>query len=860
MKTMQWLRQALRPTRQPGDPKVFRASTVPELCTGTAVPGRCPDTAVSGSLALALLILLVPLLLLHPGLGTGMSPYGGDILTLNYPLLTLIKQQLAHGMLPLWNTWAGGGYPLVPFSGLLAYPLLWPLHWLDVQDTMTLLDIAHLALAGIGVYLLAGITGASRAGRSVGALAFMLSGFVIGHLYAGHLFELGVVAWMPWVFLAAHRLIERPSFRAALLLGLAGGLQILANGFGFLIFTVYPVAALLLIGLAVALVHHERLRALRLALLAALSGAVAVGLAGVVVLPFLQSLGWSVRGGTLDFALASKISLLPAALLMAFSPDAVGTGPQDTYWLDQFSHGFGYWHEFALYVGLLPLLAAVAACLYCRRVPYVRTYAWLALLGLLLALGKYTPLYGLAFHLPGMSLVRVPARWLLATTLGVSVLAAPGVDWLLAQRDLRALWLALRAPLLAGALLIAVLVAGLEVEYLQAGHGGLQPELRTTVLPAGGRLLLFSGILALLLACHARQLLRPSVTAALLVLFVLLDLWTADSGLISFVDPAAYYQPNAALSALLKPSATTYRVLTVNDRPVPYRQGMVSQDLYDAEDYAPVTPLPYFTLLHAANPGSGNGDARDLTSCYDQRFATLMGISVVTLNSPSSTSNRCPQAQGTPQLVLQTSLSVKRWTVQQGLSWNPAWIQSTTYVYRNTAALPRAFLLPAGAAIPVASATTQLQTVLQPTFDAAHHLVYDPGASPVPLGLGALQDAWARLLRPAARALPPDLAPGQARVLSDTGNSVQVALDAAAPSYLVLDDTYYPGWAVWLDGKPAPVHRADYALRAVQVPAGKHLLTFVYAPLSYLVGLIASIGTAVFVVAALAWSFTRKLS
>jgi Bacterial membrane protein YfhO len=809
-----------------------------------------------------LLLLILPALLFHQGLGTGTPPFGGDIVSLNYPLLVFLKRQLAHGLLPLWNNVAGGGYPLVPFSGLVAYPPLWPLHWMDARDAITVLDMAHLAIAGIGAYMLAGVTGASRIGRLVGALAFMLSGFMVGHLYAGHLLEMGVIAWMPWVYFAAHRLLERPDARAALWLGLFAGLQLLANGLGFLVFTIYPVGVLLIIG-TIARFRVDARAVRRLLASIAVSGAVALGLAAVIVLPFAQSLGWSIRAGGLDFSGASKISLLPAALLMAFSPDAVGTGPDNTYWLDQFSLHYGYWHEFALYVGLLPLLAVAATCLYCRSAPHARFYAYLAAFGLVLAFGKYTPIYGLFFHLPGLSLVRVPARWLLVCMLGVAVLAGPGVDWLLARRSgARDLWRALRVPLIGAAALIAVLVAGLQAEYMRQGHIDVQPKIIDTVLPAGGRLLLFGGFLALLLCCHAERLIRPPATTALLLAFTLLDLWVADSGSILFVDPSSFYQPTT-VSTLLHPDAATYRVLAINDRAMPYRQGMVSGDIYDAEDFAPVTLRPYYTVTHPQSLDRhfqiSNADARDLITCYDQRYATLLGIGEVVTAAPFSSQRLCLPGTGEPQLTLRTAVLTERWILPNGTSWNPTWFQGIAYIYRNTAALPRAFLLPASSAVPMSLASAQLHAVLAPGFDGARQLLYSPEVRSAPLGLGFLQRFWATLLRPRALAVPADLALGQARVLSDTGNSVQVAVNASAPSYLVLDDTYYPGWQLWIDGKPAAIHQADYVLRAAAVPAGRHVLVFTYAPLSFLAGFLLTTGTAVLVAAGLAWPLARRV-
>ncbi|MGH2390636.1 MAG: hypothetical protein ACRDIE_20745, partial [Chloroflexota bacterium] len=477
-----------------------------------------------------LLLLVLPILLFHQGLGTNTPPFGGDIVVLDYPLLTLIKHQVDQGLLPLWNNYAGGGYPLVPFSGLIAYPLLWPLQFLSVNDEITLLVIAHFALAGLGAYALAGVTGASRVGRTVGALAFLLSGFLISHLYAGHLFELGVIAWMPWVFLAAHRLLDRPSVQAALLLGGAAGLQLLANGISFLVFTVYPVGVLLLVGLIGAW-RRERRSVRRLIGCYALAALSALSLAAVIVLPFIQVLGWTIRSNGLDYKGASQISLPPAALLMAFSPDAVGNEPDNTYWLNQFAAG--YWHEYAFYVGLLPLLAAVAAMIYRARDPHVRFYTALLVVGVMFAFGRYTPIYGIAFHLPLLNLVRVPARWLLPATLSVAVLAAPGFDWLGEQRTgALALWHALRWPLLAAGALIVVIVAVVQAIYMYAGHTDLQPELFATVFPAANRMLLFGGYLVLVLACSAERLIRPQAARLLLLGFTLLDLWCGASGLV----------------------------------------------------------------------------------------------------------------------------------------------------------------------------------------------------------------------------------------------------------------------------------------------------------------------------------------
>jgi uncharacterized membrane protein YfhO len=53
---------------------------------------------------------------------------------------------------------------------------------------------------------------------------------------------------------------------------------------------------------------------------------------------------------------------------------------------------------------------------------------------------------------------------------------------------------------------------------------------------------------------------------------------------------------------------------------------------------------------------------------------------------------------------------------------------------------------------------------------------------------------------------------------------------------LVLSDTYYPGWKVFVDGSPEKIYQADYNLRAVFLGAGTHQVKFVYDPVSFKLG------------------------
>jgi hypothetical protein len=94
-----------------------------------------------------------------------------------------------------------------------------------------------------------------------------------------------------------------------------------------------------------------------------------------------------------------------------------------------------------------------------------------------------------------------------------------------------------------------------------------------------------------------------------------------------------------------------------------------------------------------------------------------------------------------------------------------------------------------------------------------------------------------------------DEPPGNVEVTWNDPNRVEVKTESAAPAILVLSANHYPGWRANVDGRPVDVMRVNYNLRGVAVPAGNHLVAFVYRPKSVLVGLVISL----LVLAALVW-------
>ncbi len=79
-------------------------------------------------------------------------------------------------------------------------------------------------------------------------------------------------------------------------------------------------------------------------------------------------------------------------------------------------------------------------------------------------------------------------------------------------------------------------------------------------------------------------------------------------------------------------------------------------------------------------------------------------------------------------------------------------------------------------------------------------------------------------------------------------DSQQVELDVSldSPGVVILADIYYPGWTLTIDGKPAPVYRANRMMRGAGVLSGKHHLVYTYRPASFRVGGFITIASLVF--------------
>jgi membrane protein YfhO len=163
-------------------------------------------------------------------------------------------------------------------------------------------------------------------------------------------------------------------------------------------------------------------------------------------------------------------------------------------------------------------------------------------------------------------------------------------------------------------------------------------------------------------------------------------------------------------------------------------------------------------------------------------------------------------------------------------------------VYANQYALPRVFLVSHQRVVKGGDAALAL--VSSAAFDGRRAAVTERRIS--------------QLAEGASQAGGTD---GQASLVSYHAERVVARTASPASSMMVLTDAYYPGWQAKVDGRPASIHRVDYLLRGVLVPAGRHRVEFEYKPVSWRVGWIVSAVTllALLATALLGWRARRKV-
>ncbi len=335
--------------------------------------------------------------------------------------------EIARGDFPLWNPFTYGGAPyLGQFQSALLYPPNLLFLTLPIGQALNWSIALHVFLLGLGVYAWLIGKRISRPASFLAAVAMMCGGPFFLHIYAGHLSNLCTMAWVPFLFLCIDSWLEKRHSKWILLASLIVALQITAGHPQYVYYTAIlavPYAFVQGVGLPRPLVAAGGF--LCIYFLAAL-------LSAAQLWPDIRAAAETSRTSGTDYAFASTFSFPPENLLTLISPWFFGDIRSQSYW------GRCYLWEIEAYMGVGILLLAIFGATKLRR-----TWRPLILLGLalLLALGRHTPLYDVMFHImPLYNSFRGTSKFLFFAALFVALLAAQGFDRLLQGEKPRLSW------------------------------------------------------------------------------------------------------------------------------------------------------------------------------------------------------------------------------------------------------------------------------------------------------------------------------------------------------------------------------------------------------------------------------------
>ena len=98
---------------------------------------------------------------------------------------------------------------------------------------------------------------------------------------------------------------------------------------------------------------------------------------------------------------------------------------------------------------------------------------------------------------------------------------------------------------------------------------------------------------------------------------------------------------------------------------------------------------------------------------------------------------------------------------------------------------------------------------------------------------------------------------GRAKFMDYQDQRVLIHASLKSDGILVLADSFYPGWRVYVDGKEENILRANYFFRAVKLGMGDHRVEFDYDPYSFKIGLIISLTTLLVIIAVSFYVYLR---
>jgi len=428
---------------------------------------------------------------------------------------------------------------------------------------------------------------------------------------------------------------------------------------------------------------------------------------------------------------------------------------------------------------VLPTMLASLALLRRGTRRLVLLYVLAGALAFVLAFGPNTPLFKLYLVLPLSHVFRGPERFLWITSFCLALLTAVGMDQVSSAAEQNP-W-ALR---FASVVAMTAVVAGLWL----LGRGGIG-----SVQVALAGIAVGASILTAIRPRWHRIAGLVMLTALLLDLALLPGIHTQKL----LPDTAPFFTQQDAIAALRAK-------MTAQDRAYFFSGGSLfakSASLFavpSVDDYEPVAPRRYAELFMVLRTN------RRFTSVHDYHWRELFPLHLNELLLALTAARYLvvdpvgPAEEGAVKAIEEVG----------GVRAVPG-IGGNLLVYENPRVLPRAFYVP------------RIEVLRDP----------DEVLGRLAFGVDDLRST-AFVEQPVSDFLGADGAagPGDVTFVENAAERLELTVEAPQRGFLFVADEYADDWQATVDGRAAPIVRANYAFRLIEVPAGRSTVRFRYEP------------------------------
>lgn len=733
-------------------------------------------------------------------------PFYRDLGPYFYPMRFNLAMSFQAGELPLWNRHVAMGFPLAANiqAGAFYLPHLLFLV-LPFFAAIRFLFVFHFLVAATGAYFLCRRWKYPPYLALIGSALFTFGGMIVS--LSNLLDHFQTAVWLPWILLFGERLIASRSRTDLLLFTSVSLVQFLAGSP-----EIYAMSLVLLLLDGFSVVGkwpHVTWRSIFFLILAA--NALVLGLAMPQVLATVELLLHSWRSETLPYAKVAAWSLHPLSLLNLFFLDK-----EPNLYAFNGMHLY-FTRERALvissYLGAI-VIPGLCLWLFTSSRKEKAFLLGVLLVGLLLALGRHTLLYAILFqYFPGFSLLRFPEKFLflvsaLLLAMGLrglygSLCEGPPVPW--------AAWIAAGVLPLLGFLLPYIffrLNLDTLIQFIARVRESSPFEVSTLQISSAvlvqleRQLFLLVGFSALLFLFKAGRL-RTSLFGPLVAALVFFDLASAHR---SYLFPLSlqtiFAKPQVLQQAEKEPGRLFYNHQLSNLHPSTYR--------FSSRPFAETVASVHATLIPNTGVFRGFDYMQELDALGRRPYDLFLKVAN---EFPPEKLYRLLGVLNVEYIVSLEPLPPGDLTLMRHFPEYPAWL------YRIDRRVPRTYIV--AKSIVAQDPRESLTRMASAGFDPLGEVLVDDA-----LGLPA-----------------PEKFQAKAELLSYTNRQAVIRASLNYPGILVLADSFYPGWRVYVDGKEEKVLRANFFFRGVQLSPGAHRVEFEYQPRWFKVGLAISLLT-----------------